>query len=265
MVRVSYRTAAAFRENAYLRSLGPADAALLAPMTSFACYGVDHRLGDRADTEALMYFPLTLVAVMRDGRAQGGRGVIGREGLIGWPALLGLSTADYGANVLFTGGTALTLPVRRMQVACFASPTLAMSLLRFVQSYTVQLSNMLEHSRCATMSQRLSAWLLMLHDRIDGDSICLTHQRIASHLGVRRASVTDALHVLEGRRAVRCDRSAITVRDRSELEHCAGKAYGRTEEDYRRSIGPFGKSTQHGMGGREARLRSEPPVAMPAR
>lgn len=231
----------AFRANAFLKALSAADAALLAPLMTVTHCHSGEQLGLAGGSDALIHFPLTLVACMGTGGVSGSRGIIGREGLIGWPAILGLSPDEYPAQALFDGGTALTVPVRRMQIACFASPTLAMALLRFVQTYTVQLSHMLAHSGRATLRQRLSAWLLMVHDRIDGDTIALTHQLLASHLGVRRASVTDALHLLEGERAVRCDRRTIRIRDRWELENCAGPAYGSIEAAYRRTIGPFGK------------------------
>jgi hypothetical protein len=61
-------------------------------------------------------------------------------------------------------------------------------------------------------------------------------------LGVRRASATDVLHVLEGLRAIRSDRGRVVVRDRRLLEELAGETYGDAEADYRRMIGPFGKS-----------------------
>lgn len=38
----------------------------------------------------------------------------------------------------------------------------------------------------------------MCHDRIDGEEIALTHEYMATMLGVRRSSVTEALHILEG-------------------------------------------------------------------
>lgn len=246
MVGMRESSADAFRENVYLRSLKPGDAALLSPMMTLARFRLGQQLGLDEQGEPLICFPISLVAFVGNGSARGGRGLIGHEGLIGWPTLLGLAPSELDAIALFDGGTALVLPIKRMQIACFASPTLAMSLLRFVQTYTVQLANMLENSACTTLTQRLSAWLLMLHDRIDGDFISLTHQTLAGHLGVRRASVTDSLHLLEGERAVRCDRAIIQVRDRQLLERCASRAYGRTEEIYRRSIGPFGKGAKWG-------------------
>ena len=64
---------------------------------------------------------------------------------------------------------------------------------------------------------------------------------LADALKVRRASVTDCLHVLEGERIVRCTRGETIVRDRAALEELAGDAYGAAERTYATLIGPFGK------------------------
>jgi len=58
-------------------------------------------------------------------------------------------------------------------------------------------------------------------------------------LGVRRPSVTTALHVLEGKKLIRADRGRITIRDRKGMEEFAGNAYGKPEEELRRLIGEF--------------------------
>ena len=84
---------------------------------------------------------------------------------------------------------------------------------------------------------------LTCHDRIDGDEFALTHEFVSSMLAVRRPSVTSALHVLEGNRFIRAERGYINIRDRAGLEEFAKGAYGRPEEEYRRLIGPFGKSS----------------------
>jgi DNA-binding FadR family transcriptional regulator len=64
----------------------------------------------------------------------------------------------------------------------------------------------------------------------------LTHDFLALMLGVRRPSVTDALHVLEGERLIHANRGLITIRDRARLEDMAGGAYGVPEAEYRRLI-----------------------------
>jgi DNA-binding FadR family transcriptional regulator len=75
----------------------------------------------------------------------------------------------------------------------------------------------------------------MCQDRL-GDELNLTHDFLALMLGVRRPSVTDALHMLEGRRIIRAGRGLITIRDRQKLEEVAANAYGLPEAEYRRLI-----------------------------
>jgi DNA-binding transcriptional regulator YhcF (GntR family) len=79
----------------------------------------------------------------------------------------------------------------------------------------------------------------MAHDRIEGDEIRVTHEEIAVMLAVRRASVTDALHVLEGENLIRATRGRVLVRNRSGLRRIAGDAYGFFEAEYSRLIAPF--------------------------
>jgi CRP-like cAMP-binding protein len=90
------------------------------------------------------------------------------------------------------------------------------------------------------VDERLARWLLMCHDRWDGDVLPLTHEFMAVMLAVRRPSVTTALHVLEGNRFIRAERGCVTIRDRSALEEFAGDSYGPPEREYERLIGPLG-------------------------
>ena len=125
--------------------------------------------------------------------------------------------------------------------ACDKSATLRALLLRFVQAFTIQLGRTIVSNLVDPVERRLSRWLLMNHDRLNGDDIELTHQQIGVMIGVRRASVTDALHLLEGDGVIRGRRGCVTVRDRARLREIAGENYGFAEAEYRRLIGPFGK------------------------
>src|SRR3954469_11793702 len=80
-------------------------------------------------------------------------------------------------------------------------------------------------------------WLLMAHDRVPGDEVPLTHGSLALMLGVRRAGVTTALHMLESDAAIRGHRSRITVLSRARLEQAAGPSYGVPEREYVRLYG----------------------------
>jgi len=88
-----------------------------------------------------------------------------------------------------------------------------------------------------TVEERLARWLLMSHDRQDDDEIPLTHDFLALMLGVRRPSVTIALHSLESLGFIKATRGLIVVRKREELEDFAGPGYGVPEAEYERLIG----------------------------
>jgi hypothetical protein len=64
------------------------------------------------------------------------------------------------------------------------------------------------------------------------DELKLTHDFFALMLGVRRSSVTDTLHILEGQGVIRAKRALIVVRDRAALEKIAGHCYGVPEAEY---------------------------------
>lgn len=81
----------------------------------------------------------------------------------------------------------------------------------------------------------------MAHDRADGDELALTHDYLSIMLGVRRPSVTTALHILEGNLLIKGTRGTITVRDRPGLEEFSDGSYGKPENEYARLISPFFK------------------------
>ncbi|KQN25245.1 hypothetical protein ASE86_03045 [Sphingomonas sp. Leaf33] len=193
---------------------------------------------------AVACFPLSLVASIVQVLDDGTRfdvGLVGSEGVLGWPSVLSFVPEPQSALVQLGGGSALAIPAEALIAACEASPSLHVAMLRFVDSFTVQMSHTIIANLRDGIEQRLARWLLMLHDRIDGDKMAITHGELASALHVRRASITDALHVLEGERMLRCTRGQITVRDRAGLTAVAGSSYGPAETRYRTLVGDFGK------------------------
>jgi CRP-like cAMP-binding protein len=198
-------------------------------------------------SQALVYFPETLVVSIAGRDRETGIGLIGREGVIGWAALLGCPTPDDRVRVELANGSALTISCDRLRSACALSPTLLVSLMRFAQTFAVQMSRTLVSTLHASLEVRVASWVLMFHDRVDGDEIAITHAALATLLSARRAGVTDAMHVLEGERLVRCTRGRIVVRERALLEDFASATYGAPERAYRSSIAPFGKSQRAGL------------------
>jgi CRP-like cAMP-binding protein len=106
-----------------------------------------------------------------------------------------------------------------------------------VHVFSVQVAHTALANGRAKIEERLARWLLMVHDRIDGDEVNLTHDFIALMLGVRRPGVTDALHALEGKGLIRSTRGVLRIVDREGLEVIANAIYGVPEAEYRRLIG----------------------------
>ncbi|MBB3656864.1 CRP-like cAMP-binding protein [Rhizobium sp. BK650] len=163
-------------------------------------------------------------------------GIVGREGVVPLaPILDGThATFDIFMQVEGHGWRVATEP---LQEALLAVPSLRGLLNRYVQTFIVQAAFTSLANANYPIEPRLARWILMCHDRIDGDRIGLTHEFLALMLSVRRASITNALHELEGRRLIWSERSMVIVRDRTGLEKFAGDSYGRPEQEYRRLIG----------------------------
>jgi CRP-like cAMP-binding protein len=110
-------------------------------------------------------------------------------------------------------------------------------LLAYVQALLAQTTSTVLANGHAKLEERLARWLLMVHDRTDGMTITLTHEFLAVMLGVRRAGVTVALHLLEGKGLIRSTRRQIVILNRRGLIEEAHGSYGAAEEEYRRLIG----------------------------
>ncbi|RUM22261.1 Crp/Fnr family transcriptional regulator [Rhizobium vallis] len=173
-------------------------------------------------------------------RFPGGRdievGIVGREGMTGAAVILG---GNQSANRTFmqVSGHGFKLPASVLSQAMEESRALRSLLLAYVQALLAQTTSTVLANGHAKLEERLARWLLMVHDRTDGMTIWLTHEFLAVMLGVRRAGVTVALHLLEGKGLIRSTRRQIVILNRQGLIEEAHGAYGAAEEEYRRLIG----------------------------
>ena len=90
------------------------------------------------------------------------------------------------------------------------------------------------------LEERLSRWLLMAQDRLESDTLLLTHELLSIMLGVRRAGVTSALQKLEHRCLIARARGRIIIRDREGLVETANGLYGTPEAEFQRLFGSAG-------------------------
>ena len=225
--------------NVLLRSLTPPDYALLRPHLS----RVDLKIGDviakaGEPIETVCFLEGGIVGfldVLGDGRRLA-VGLVGNEGFVGWPLLLGDDRWPYDVQLRAASATALRVDAVRMKEYVARQPAARDLLLRYVAVFTAQMGRTIVSNLIHPVGRRTAHWLLLYHDRLEGDEIAITHEELAAMLGVRRSSVTDALHLLEGEGLIRSLRGKVVVRDRALIEEWASYAYGFAEAEYVRLI-----------------------------
>ena len=185
------------------------------------------------------YFPhrgtLSAVAVMRDG-AMIEVATIGKEGGVGLPIL---SRSGDSANRVFVQGLGDGVRIRTSILVKEVQKTAALREVfeAYQKAFLFQVSRSVACNGLHQVLQRCCRWLLMTHDRIEGDEISLTQGLLAVMLGVRRSSVTEVLASLQDQGLVTTGRGKIIVRKRKELEAAACECYKDVRDEYQRLLG----------------------------
>jgi CRP-like cAMP-binding protein len=180
-----------------------------------------------------VYFPgdglVSLVTHMNDGTTVE-VGIIGHDGMVGIPVLLGDDIAFEEAVVQIEGSA------MRMRSAIFKaslgrnhSPLLTLLLL-YTRTLMKQVGRTAACNRIHTVEERLSRWLLMCRDRMESDELPLTQEFISNMLGTRRASVGTAATGLQTEGLIRYSRGHISILDRVGLEDAACECYLAAKE-----------------------------------
>lgn len=160
-------------------------------------------------------------------------GIFGFDGYIPTSAVTGARISSYDVTVQ-VDAEGYTMSFNSFRRWMADSRAFALVMNRSMESFGVQLAHTAVSNAVHEVNERLARWLLMCHDRLRHDHMALTHELLSVLLGVRRPSVTDALHVLEGEGFIRSLRGSVVIRDRDALTHFARDAYGRPEAEYRR-------------------------------
>jgi CRP-like cAMP-binding protein len=222
--------------NKLLSLLSSQDRALLAPSLESVplVLGADVEQPDRDITH--VYFLdsglLTVVASLEDDR-QIEIAMIGSEGMTGVSVLLENHRTPYTVHAHLEG-EARRIAASDLRAAMTASATLRSILLRYAHCFLIQIAQTALANGTDKLEQRAARWLLMVDDRVENHELLLTHEFVARALSVRRPGVTDALHLLEGKKLIRSSRGSIKIVDRRGLETVAGTTYGPAETEYRR-------------------------------
>jgi CRP-like cAMP-binding protein len=165
-------------------------------------------------------------------------GHIGFEGMSGVHLLLQTETTP-AKTFMQVAGDGLRMPVGVFLEIVEKDRSTRDLFLRYIHCSDLQLAHSALANARYNVMERLARWLLMCHDRLEGDNLLLTHEFLALMLGVRRSGVTNAIHLLESSKVIRATRGNIRVLARSRLVEIAGGSYGIPEAEYDHLIGPL--------------------------
>ena len=225
--------------NRLLAALPPDDFALLAPSLRPVRLALRQTLHEPERPIAAAYFPesgmVSLIARMEDGAAQE-VGLVGREGVVGLAVALGAGSVGTEALVQ-AEGEALRLGADELRAAFGRGAGLRDLLLRYMQAFHAQVSQTAACSGRHAVDERLARWVLMAHDRADGDEFPMTQEFMAMMLGVRRAGVSVAAAVLQRAGAIGHAYGRVTVLDRAGLEAASCECYGAVRRQFERLLG----------------------------
>jgi CRP-like cAMP-binding protein len=160
-------------KNQLLMRLSEADADLLAPHFEAVSLEIRQTLESPDQQIDNVYFPdsgLLSVVPKGDRDHPVEVGIIGRDGMSGIAVVMG---DDRSPNSVFVqvAGAAQRISSERMRRSMERSATLRLSLLKFVNSFMIQIAYTATANARGRVEERLARWLLMAHDRADGDEL----------------------------------------------------------------------------------------------
>jgi CRP-like cAMP-binding protein len=187
-----------------------------------------------SDLIRYVYFPtsgvISLLAAVED-RATLEVGLVGREGMVGLPAFMGVKTSGNRA-VVQGAGEAMKMKATVFRKECDKGGSLPRLLRRYTHSRLTQIGQAAACNRFHPIDARLARWLLMTRDRMETDEFQLTQEFLSNMLGVRREGVNKAAGALQQQRLISYSRGTLTILDRAGLKAGACHCYGIIKKEY---------------------------------
>lgn len=226
------------RANRLPAALEPDDFAALEPHLHGVSLQQDQVLYEAGDPLRHAFFPhdtvVSLMAMLKDGRSAE-MAVYGREGALG---LVSSMTArqSFGRYIVQADGTASRIELERLQEVIGTRPKVRQLVLNFAEAMMARVLQNVACNAVHSVEARCCRWILSLHDRLDRDTVPLTHEFLANMLGVQRSTVSSIARALQEAGLIRQGRGVITVTDRAGLEQTSCECYGTVRRSFERLL-----------------------------
>ena len=216
-----------WQENRLLAALPEKERARLIPQLEILTLFAKETVYETNEEMNYVYFPLDCIVVLIssvESKATVEVGLIGKEGLVGAPILMGAKNSNSQALIL-TEGKALRLPAAIVKKEAKRSSRMREVILTYANALLAQSAQLAACHRYHTPQARLARVLLMIDDRLHTSELRITQDLLAHLLGTRRATVTQAANQLQDNKLIEYLRGRIRILDRKELEKVACSCY----------------------------------------
>jgi len=164
---------------------------------------------------------------------------VGSEGLVGSPLILDEDQqVTPHRRIVQIGGEAVRIPACDFVAALPNLPFTRKLLLKYLQVVLFRASQFGACNAVHSVKQRLARWLLVARDSLRDDDLPITHEVLSQLLGVRRATVTQCIEILQGEAVIRTSRGMISVADADGLRQISCTCYDLVHREYQRQIRP---------------------------
>ena len=225
-------------QNHLLAALPTAEFERLAPHLELVPMPLGEILYEPGEQMQHAYFPTTAIVslhyVMESGASAESAGV-GNEGVVGISLFMGGNTTPSSA-VVQTAGHGYRMESRLLKQEFDRAGLMQRLLLRYTQALITQMFQTAACNRHHSIEQQLCRWLLLTLDRLPSNELVMTHELVASMLGVRREGISEAAGKLQQAGFIRYRRGHITVLERSGLEARVCECYAVVKKELNRLL-----------------------------
>lgn len=184
-------------------------------------------LGKGAELAEYVYFPcssvLSVLACMENGAAVE-VGTIGNEGFFGIEVLMGTGRWTE-TTVCQVEGDTLRMSAADFRLAVAGDTPLRRIAQRYLVAYLGLVSQSAACNRLHNIEERFARWVLMTHDRVEGDVFHLAQEFLADMLGVHRPSISVVAGAFQQAGVIQYSRGHMAIINRRALEDASCECY----------------------------------------
>lgn len=241
------------RNNRLLDALEPASRKRIDPHLKPVTFGLGAIVCEAGGLLKHAYFPqgavLSLLTVLENGSAIETAN-IGREGAFGLFAAM-YSRVSFNRSLVQLEGEMLRCPIELLQAEFKQSEHVRNLFVSYSETLLSQVQQTVACNAMHSTEEKMCRWLLMMHDRAEGEVLAYTHEFLSHMLGANRKSVTLAAQSMQGAGLISYHRGKIQILDRAALEKASCECYAIVRERFDAFLTPPSTAVQRNTKGRK--------------